>query len=53
MFIFLESHHGLISYLNLISRRKEVRDSHTHQQLKKDLIEHIWDKFGHLQNNNM
>uniref|UniRef100_A0A0D3BSW9 DDE Tnp4 domain-containing protein n=1 Tax=Brassica oleracea var. oleracea TaxID=109376 RepID=A0A0D3BSW9_BRAOL len=38
---------------NAIGRRKEVRDSHTHQQLKKDLIEHIWDKFGHFQNNNM
>ncbi|KAG2244749.1 hypothetical protein Bca52824_093402 [Brassica carinata] len=38
---------------NAIGRRKEVRDSHTHQQLKKDLIEHIWDKFGHFQNNNI
>ena len=38
---------------NVLGRRKEVRDSHTHQQLKRDLVEHIWDKFGHLRNNNM
>ncbi|WZY74827.1 protein ALP1-like isoform X1 [Brassica rapa] len=35
---------------NIIARRKEVRDPHIHQQLKEDLIEHIWDKFGHLPN---
>ncbi|KAL0706934.1 hypothetical protein Bca4012_073360 [Brassica carinata] len=34
---------------NRISRRKEVRDPHIHQQLKEDLIENIWDKFGDLQ----
>ena len=36
---------------NIIARRKEVRDPHIHQQLKEDLIENIWDKFGHLPNN--
>ena len=34
-----------------IGCRKEVRDPHIHQQLKEDLIENIWDKFGHLPNN--
>ena len=36
---------------NIIARRKEVRDPHIHQQLKQDLIEHIWNKFGHFPNN--
>ena len=36
---------------NIIARHKEVRDPHIHQQLKKDLIQNIWDKFGHLPNN--
>ena len=36
---------------NIITRRKEVRDPHIHQQLKQDLIEHIWEKFGHFPNN--
>ena len=34
---------------NRIAHRKEVRDPHIHQQLKEDLIENIWDKFGDLQ----
>ncbi|XP_018487830.2 uncharacterized protein LOC108858395 [Raphanus sativus] len=30
---------------------KRIRDNQAHQQLKNDLIENIWDKFGHLPNN--
>jgi len=33
-----------------IARRQEVRNPHTHQQLKQDLVEHIWAKFGHIPN---
>ena len=36
---------------NTIGRRKEVRDLQIHQQLKEDLIENIFDKFGHIPNN--
>ena len=35
----------------ILGRRAEVRDKQSHQQLKKDLIENIWDKFGNLPNN--
>ena len=35
---------------NTIGHRKEVRDPQIHQQLKEDLIENIWEKFGHLPN---
>ncbi|KAL0641912.1 hypothetical protein Bca4012_103413 [Brassica carinata] len=35
----------------LLGRRAEVRDRQGHQQLKEDLIENIWDKFGHLPSN--
>ncbi|XP_048632399.1 putative nuclease HARBI1 [Brassica napus] len=31
-----------------IARRQEVRNPHTHQQLKQDLVEHIWAKFEHI-----
>ncbi|XP_018466855.1 uncharacterized protein LOC108838411 [Raphanus sativus] len=27
--------------------QKELRDAHIHEQLKKDLVKHIWNKFGH------
>ena len=36
---------------NTIDRRTKVRNRQAHQQLKKDLIENIWAKFGHLPNN--
>ena len=31
---------------NMMSIRNRVRDKQTHQQLKADLIENIWKKFG-------
>ncbi|XP_023634292.1 uncharacterized protein LOC111829435 [Capsella rubella] len=31
-------------------RRKRIRDKQAHRQLKEDLIENIWTKFGHLPN---
>ncbi|XP_009120498.3 protein ALP1-like [Brassica rapa] len=33
-----------------LGRRADVRDTAGHLQLKEDLIEHIWDKYGHLPN---
>ncbi|XP_048621605.1 putative nuclease HARBI1 isoform X1 [Brassica napus] len=37
----------------ILGRRAEVRDRQGHQQLKEDLIENIWVKFGHLPNYNV
>jgi len=36
---------------NKIDLRTKVRNRQAHQQLKNDLIENIWAKFGHLPNN--
>ena len=35
---------------NTMDRRTSLRNRQTHQQLKNDLIEYIWAKFGHLPN---
>ena len=32
--------------------RIRIRDKQADQQLKRDLVEHIWRKFGRDQNNN-
>ena len=34
-----------------MDRRSSVRNRQAHEQLKFDLIENIWAKFGHLPNN--
>ena len=34
-----------------MGRRAKVRDTQSHLQLKEDLVENIWAKFGHLPNN--
>ena len=31
---------------NMLGLRNHVRDRHIHEQLKYDLIENIWNKFG-------
>ncbi|XP_033147435.1 putative nuclease HARBI1 [Brassica rapa] len=31
---------------NMMGVRSKIRDPHKHQQLKADLVEHIWHKFG-------
>ncbi|KAL0791189.1 hypothetical protein Bca101_007435 [Brassica carinata] len=36
---------------NTIDRRTNVRNRQAHRNLKNDLIENIWTKFGHLSNN--
>uniref|UniRef100_A0A0D3CWH7 Myb-like domain-containing protein n=1 Tax=Brassica oleracea var. oleracea TaxID=109376 RepID=A0A0D3CWH7_BRAOL len=36
---------------NTIDRRASILNRQAHQQLKNDLIENIWAKFGHLPNN--
>ena len=37
----MPSHFG-----NMLGLRNQVRDKHTHEALKNDLIENIWNKFG-------
>ena len=36
---------------NTIDRRTKIRNKQAHKQLKNDLIENIWAKFGYLPNN--
>ncbi|XP_009103747.2 putative nuclease HARBI1 [Brassica rapa] len=37
---------------NMMSARTRIRDRQMHQQLKADLVEHIWRKFGRDEDNN-
>ncbi|CAA7049893.1 unnamed protein product [Microthlaspi erraticum] len=32
---------------NIMANRADIRDQQKHHQLKADLVEHIWNKFGH------
>ena len=32
--------------------RTRIRDRQMHEQLKADLVEHVWRKFGHDEDNN-
>jgi hypothetical protein len=36
----------------VLNRNKELRDCSAHKQLQEDLIEHIWQKFGHKYSQN-
>uniref|UniRef100_A0A0D3DML2 Myb-like domain-containing protein n=1 Tax=Brassica oleracea var. oleracea TaxID=109376 RepID=A0A0D3DML2_BRAOL len=37
---------------NMMSVRTRIRDRQMHQQLKADLVEHLWNKFGRDEDNN-
>ena len=37
---------------NMMGVRTRIRDRQMHQQLKDDLVEHIWQKFGRDEDNN-
>ena len=37
---------------NMMSARTRIRDRQIHQQLKADLVKHIWRKFGRAEDNN-
>uniref|UniRef100_A0A0D3DGB4 DDE Tnp4 domain-containing protein n=1 Tax=Brassica oleracea var. oleracea TaxID=109376 RepID=A0A0D3DGB4_BRAOL len=37
---------------NMMNVRTRIRDRKMHQQLKDDLVEHIWEKFGRDEDNN-
>uniref|UniRef100_A0A0D3D0P4 Uncharacterized protein n=1 Tax=Brassica oleracea var. oleracea TaxID=109376 RepID=A0A0D3D0P4_BRAOL len=37
---------------NMMGARTRIRDRQMHQQLKDDLVEHIWNKFGRNEDNN-
>uniref|UniRef100_A0A0D3EF51 DDE Tnp4 domain-containing protein n=1 Tax=Brassica oleracea var. oleracea TaxID=109376 RepID=A0A0D3EF51_BRAOL len=38
--------------VNMMGVRTRIHDRQMHQQLKADLVEHIWRKFGHDEDNN-
>ena len=38
--------------VNMMGVRTTIRDRQMHQQLKDDLIEHVWFKFGRDEHNN-
>ncbi|KAL0742324.1 hypothetical protein Bca4012_083837 [Brassica carinata] len=44
-------HRPTISF-NQMAVRTQIRDRQTHEQLKQDLVEHIWNKFGGNEDNN-
>ena len=37
---------------NMMGVRTRIRDRQMHQQLKADLVEHLWSKFGRDEDNN-
>jgi hypothetical protein len=39
------------SFDRVLEKDSDIRDRPTHFRLKKDLVEHIWNKFGHTRNN--
>uniref|UniRef100_A0A0D3CP17 DDE Tnp4 domain-containing protein n=1 Tax=Brassica oleracea var. oleracea TaxID=109376 RepID=A0A0D3CP17_BRAOL len=42
----------LTNIVNMMGVRTRIRDRQMHQQLKNDLVEHIWRKFGRDEDNN-
>ena len=43
----------LTNIVNMMSVRTRIRDRQMHQQLKNDLVEHVWLKFGRDEDNNL
>ena len=41
-----------INIANMLGVRTRIRDRQMHQQLKADLVEHLWSKFGRDEDNN-
>ncbi|CAK8562180.1 unnamed protein product [Lathyrus sativus] len=41
-----------IDFQEFMRRRFDIRDKQVHQHLQQDLIEHIWQRYGHENNNN-
>jgi hypothetical protein len=39
-------------FQEFLRRRHHVRDRQIHRHLQQDLIEHIWERFGHENNHN-
>ncbi|XP_062181720.1 uncharacterized protein LOC133885993 [Phragmites australis] len=40
------SHEDMPAFTKVLEKHSKIRDRPTHIQLKKDLVEHIWQKFG-------
>ncbi|CAK8569689.1 unnamed protein product [Lathyrus sativus] len=41
-----------IDFQEFMCRRFDIRDKQVHRHLQQDLIEHIWQRYGHENNNN-
>jgi hypothetical protein len=41
----IPEHGPLDGFANLVERNDEIRDRRKHKQLKKDLVEHIWQRY--------
>ncbi|CAK8530742.1 unnamed protein product [Lathyrus sativus] len=41
-----------IDFQEFMRRRFDIRDKQVHRHLQQDLIEHIWQRYGHENNNN-
>lgn len=39
-------HGPIYGFAEVLEKNRSIRDRSTHRCLKKDLIEHIWQKFG-------
>ncbi|CAK8578517.1 unnamed protein product [Lathyrus sativus] len=46
------SNDSSIDFEEFLRRRFDMRDKQIHRQLQQDLIEHIWQHYGHEDNNN-
>ena len=40
------THEEMPEFAKVLEKHSKIRDHPTHMQLKKDLVEHIWQKFG-------
>jgi hypothetical protein len=40
------SHEDMPAFMKVLEKHSKIRDRPTHIQIKKDLVEHIWQKFG-------
>ncbi|XP_008666357.1 uncharacterized protein [Zea mays] len=40
------SHEGTSNFSSFVDKHKEIRDPHIHNQLQRDLVEHLWERQG-------
>ena len=40
------SYEGTLNFSSFVDKHKEIRDPHIHNQLQRDLVEHLWERQG-------